>query len=69
MTTGRRDRIVFIGVNALFSACHLSALAEAHQVVAVIETIRPLSLAKRIERRLCPSLLQTCARRAGASFH
>ena len=69
MTTGRRDRIVFIGINALFSACHLSPLAEAHQVVAVIETIRPLSLAKRIERRLFPSRLQTCARRAGASFH
>ena len=69
MTTGRRDRIVFIGINALFSACHLRPLAEAHQVVAVIETIRPPSLAKRIERRLFPSRLQTCARRAGASFH
>ena len=69
VTTGGSGRIVFIGVNALFSSYHLSALAEAHQVVAVIETVRPLSLVKRVERSLRPPLLQACARRAGASFH
>ena len=68
MTARRRDRIVFIGINALFSVCHATMLAESYHVVAVLETIRPLSWLKRLERRLFASRLEACARRAGATF-
>jgi methionyl-tRNA formyltransferase len=62
-------RIAFIGVNALFSARHLAALARAFPVVGVVETVRRLSRLKRVQRRLAPSLLEIAARDAGASFH
>jgi methionyl-tRNA formyltransferase len=61
-------RILFIGANSLYSAAHLAALGQAHGVVAVVETVPPLSRLKRLERRLAPSRLARLARDHGASF-
>jgi methionyl-tRNA formyltransferase len=63
------QRIVFIGINSLFSYRHATALARSCGLTAIVETCHPSSRLKRLERRLIPSQLAVCARRASASFH
>lgn len=63
------QRIVMIGINALFSTRHATALAGSFGLAAIVETRHPPSRLKRLERRLIPSKLAVCARQAGASFH
>lgn len=61
-------RILFVGANSIFSAAHLAALGRAHGVVAVVETVAPLSGLKRLERRLTPSRLARLARELRVPF-
>ena len=61
-------RVVFVGINSVFSAVHLAALGRAHGVVAVVETVARLGRAKRLERWLAPSRLARLARELGAPF-
>jgi methionyl-tRNA formyltransferase len=65
---GVTQKIVFIGINSLFSAAHLDAVGRAFRVSAVYETVRPLGRLKRLERRLVPSRLAVAAEGAGAVF-
>ena len=67
--TKAAPRLLFVGVNALFSTRHLAALAEAHPVAAVVETVGVLGPLKRLERRLRPSRLARAARAVGARHH
>jgi methionyl-tRNA formyltransferase len=61
-------RILFIGINSLYSAAHLAALGRAHGAAAVVETVAPLGRLKRLERGLAPSRLARLARDHGATF-
>jgi methionyl-tRNA formyltransferase len=61
-------RILFIGINSVFSAAHLTALGRTHGVAAVVETVATLGRLKRLERRLAPSRLKALARGLGAPF-
>jgi methionyl-tRNA formyltransferase len=61
-------RILFVGINSVFSAAHLMALGRAHGVAAVVETVATLGRLKRLERRLAPSRLKALARELGAPF-
>ncbi|MFO1047350.1 MAG: formyltransferase family protein [Geminicoccaceae bacterium] len=67
--TKAAPRLLFLGVNALFSTRHLAALAEAWPISVVVETVGALGLFKRLERRLRPSLLARAARAIGAHHH
>ena len=64
--TKAAPRLLFVGVNALFSARHLAALAEGWPVAVVVETVGTLGRLKQLERRLRPSLLARAARAIGA---
>lgn len=59
-------RLLFLGVNALFSQRHLEAVATAWPVSRVVETVGPLARLKRLQRRLQPSHLARAARAIGA---
>jgi hypothetical protein len=62
-------RLLFVGVNALFSCRHLEAVAAASPVSCVVETVRPLGKLKRLERRLLHSRLARTASAIGAHHH
>ncbi|MGD9511604.1 MAG: methionyl-tRNA formyltransferase [Geminicoccaceae bacterium] len=64
-----RPRLLFMGVNAIFSCRHLKAVAATAPVCCVVETVRPLGRLKRLERRLLPSRLARTARAVGAHYH
>src|SRR5215216_5046127 len=45
---GGMQKIVFVGINSLFSAAHLCAVGRAFKVSAVVETIHRLGRLKRL---------------------
>ena len=62
------DRIVFIGINSLYSAMHLRGLGPARGVVAAVETVGPIGRLKRLQRRIVPSHLSAAARAVDVPF-
>ena len=45
------QRIVFVGINSLYSTAHLHAVTEAYKVTTVVETVGPVSWLKNSAAR------------------
>ncbi len=61
-------RIVFIGVNSLYSTLHLRAVADAYKVTAVVEAVGPMTWLKKLQRRATGSRLARLSHEQGFSF-
>lgn len=62
------QRIVFVGINSLYSTAHLHSVNQAYKVAMVVETVGPVSWLKKLQRRLVGSRLAKAARAAGVPF-
>lgn len=63
-----RLRLLFIGTDSPFALVHLQALAERHEVVAILQSVRRLKGLTWVVNRLGPSRLRHFARQRGIPF-